>query len=163
MLKAVPLTAEAFRPFGDVIATAGHEPSWINEHTCQRFNDLADVDVQGAGGRPLISIFRALPRALPFSVGMLERHPLSSQAFYPLERRPFLIIVAEPGEQPHSQRLHAFLSGGDQGVNYRRDTWHHALLALGGPSDFLVIDRGGPEENCEEQPLAGDPVQVYVG
>jgi ureidoglycolate lyase len=44
----------------------------------------------------------------------------------------------------------AFLSSGSQGVNYRRNTWHHSLIALDGQSAFLVVDRGGPGENCEE-------------
>ena len=89
ILRVKPLTAVAFAPFGEVIEAAGHEPIWINERTSQRYNDLARVDVQEAEGTPLISIFRAQPRAMPFVVKNLERHPLSSQAFYPLERRPF--------------------------------------------------------------------------
>ena len=57
-LRASALTAEAFAPFGDVIETAGRNSRWINEGTCQRFDDLAPVDVLAAGGRPLISIFK---------------------------------------------------------------------------------------------------------
>jgi len=86
-LHPVPLTAKAFQPFGDVIAMADHDAIWINEGTSQRYNDLAELDVQEAGGRPLISIFHALPRVLPLPIEIMERHPLSSQAFYPLERR----------------------------------------------------------------------------
>ena len=128
---------------------ADHEATWINEGTSQRYNDLAELDVQEAGGRPLISIFHALPRPMPLPIEIMERHPLSSQAFYPLERRAFLVVVAEAGAAPLAQQLRAFLSSGDQGVNYRRNTWHHALIALDQPCDFLVIDRGGPEPNCD--------------
>jgi len=163
ILYPVPLSAAAFAPFGDVIAMADHEATWINEGTSQRYNDLAEVDVQEAGGRPLISIFHALPRPLPLPIEVMERHPLSSQAFYPLERRAFLVVVAEEGLAPLARGLHAFLSSGDQGVNYRRNTWHHALIAIGQPCDFLVIDRGGPETNCEEQRLAGERVLVSLG
>jgi ureidoglycolate lyase len=162
ILHPKPLTAAAFAPFGDVIAMADHEATWINEGTSQRYNDLAELDVQAAGGRPLISIFHALPRPLPLPVEIIERHPLSSQAFYPLERRAFLVVVAEEGPAPMAQRVRAFLSSGDQGVNYRRNTWHHALIALGQPCDFLVIDRGGPETNCEELRLSGERVLVAL-
>lgn len=162
ILHPKSLTAAAFRPFGEVIAMADHEATWINEGTSQRYNDLAEVDVQEAGGRPLISIFHALPRPLPLTIEVMERHPLSSQAFYPLERRSFLVVVAEAGAAPLAQRLQAFLCSGDQGVNYRRNTWHHALIAIGQPCDFLVIDRGGPEPNCEEQRLSGERVLVAL-
>ena len=150
VLEAVQLTAAAFAPFGEVIETAGHAPRLINEGTSQRFDDLAPVDVLANGGRPLISIFKATPRPLPFHVRGLERHPLSSQAFYPLDGLPFLVVVAEPGNTPWAGRIRAFRAAGNQGVSYRRNTWHHGLLALGKTCHFLVIDRGGPEENCDE-------------
>ncbi len=162
ILRAEPLTPEAFAPFGDVIQTAGHVPLTINEGTCERFDDLAPVDVLANGGRPLISIFKAAPRPLPFEVRVLERHPLSSQAFYPLDGAPFLVVVAEDRDAstPWSGRIHAFRAAGTQGVSYRRNTWHHALLAIGQTSHFLVVDRGGPEENCDE--TAVDPAVLVT-
>lgn len=155
VLKAEPLTAAAFAPFGDVIEVSGRAAHLINEGTCERYDDLAQVDVSDQGGRPLISIFKAAPRPLPFPVKTLERHPLSSQAFYPLDATPFLVVVAEGSAAPWPTRIRAFRAAGDQGVSYRRNTWHHALLAIGQTSRFLVVDRGGPGENCEE--IAVDP------
>jgi ureidoglycolate lyase len=32
--------------------------------------------------------------------------------------------------------------------------WHHPLIALGGVSDFIVVDRGGDGLNLNEQDLA---------
>src|SRR5690242_17404422 len=118
ILQAEPLTAAAFAPFGDVIQTVGHVPRMINEGTCERFDDLAPVDVLANGGRPLISIFRAAPRPLPFEVRVLERHPLSSQAFYPLDGVPFLVVVAEDSDAstPWSRRIRVFRAAGNQGV-----------------------------------------------
>jgi len=150
LLQPTPLTAAAFAPFGDVIQIEGRASRWINNGTCERFDDLADVDVAGEGGRPLISIFRATPRSLPLQLQRLERHPLSSQAFYPLQQQPFLIVVAEDGAGPVAPRVRVYLSSGQQGVNFRRNTWHHELLALHQTSLFLVVDRGGPGENCEQ-------------
>jgi ureidoglycolate lyase len=149
-LRALPLTAAAFAPFGDVIETEAREFRWINAGTCKRYDDLARIDVSGDGGRPLISVFEASPRPLPFRVQFLERHPLSSQAFFPLDARPFLIVVAAPGDVPLASAVRAFWSSGKQGVNYRRNTWHHALLAIDATSQFLVVDRGGPGANCDE-------------
>jgi len=149
-LETEPLSATAFAPFGDVIEIAGRAPRIINDGTCERYDDLAPVDVLANTGRPLISIFKAEPRALPFTVRSLERHPLSSQAFYPLDSTPFLVVVAHDGAGPWPTRLRAFRAAADQGVSYRRNTWHHALLAIGRTSRFLVVDRGGTGENCEE-------------
>jgi ureidoglycolate lyase len=156
VVHAAALSAEAFAPFGDVIEIEGRESRWINDNTCRRFDDLAYIDVAEGGGRPLLSVFESNPLSLPLYIRALERHPLSSQAFFPLEMRPFLVVVAADGP---SGPLHAFLSSGRQGVNYRRNTWHHPLIALGQISRFLVVDRGGCGENCEEVTLVA-PVLV---
>ncbi|MDP9018495.1 MAG: ureidoglycolate lyase [Candidatus Eremiobacteraeota bacterium] len=153
ILRAAALTREAFAPFGDVIEIQGRDSRWINENTCRRFDDLALIDVGEAAGRPLLSIFEATPRTLPLRIGSLERHPLSSQAFYPLQGRPFLVVVAVDGRRPKANGIRAFLSSGTQGVNYRRNTWHHPLIAIAHVSTFLVVDRGGPGDNCEERSI----------
>jgi ureidoglycolate lyase len=160
VVRAETLTAAAFAPFGDVIETSPGTARWINDNTCVRYDDLARVDVSREGGRPLISIFEAEPRSLPFPVHMLERHPLSSQAFFPLDARPFLVVVAEDGPLPLADRIKAYLAAGMQGVNYRRNTWHHPLIALDLRSRFLVIDRGGPGSNCEEINITNEVVLV---
>ena len=56
--------------------------------------------------------------------------------------------------------MRAYLSSGSQGVNYRRNTWHHSLIAIERLSRFLVVDRGGPGENCEELTL--EPVVIVT-
>jgi ureidoglycolate lyase len=147
------LTREAFAPFGDVIQVEGSPHYTINSGYAQRHHDLATVDVLERGGRPLISIFRARPRPLPVRIEIMERHPLSSQAFVPLSSIPFLVVVAPPGDGPQPESLRAFITDGTQGINYRRGVWHHALLALESPCDFLVVDRGGPGPDCDEVTL----------
>jgi len=146
-LNIEPLTQAAFAPFGEVIEpAAAKEVHSINEGTATRFDSLARVDVSGADGYPVISLFRAQPRRLPFTVTMLERHPLGSQAFMPLGQAPYLIVVALDVET----MPHAFLARPGQGINFHRGTWHHPLLALERESDFLVIDRAGEASNCDE-------------
>jgi ureidoglycolate lyase len=151
LLKPKPLTREAFAPFGDVIETEDAESYLINEGTTERFHDLAKVEL--GGGRALINIFRAQPRPSPIAIRMMERHPLGSQAFVALERRPFLVVVALPGAPPEAAALRAFITDGNQGVNYHPGVWHHPVLALLQETDFLVVDRGGPGANCDEVPL----------
>ncbi len=148
-LEVQPLTKVAFAPFGDVIETAGAELRLINGGTTERFHDLANVDVIGEQVRVLINIFRGQAFAPPIDILMLERHPLGSQAFYPLQNRPFLVVVAED-EAGYPGKPVAFLAQGDQGVNYHRNVWHHPLLSLEQTSDFMVVDRGGEGNNLEE-------------
>jgi len=155
IVPVAPLTRDAFAAFGEVMEADGNDHYTINSGFAERYHDLARVDVLENNGKPLISIFRALPRAQPIHIESMERHPLSSQAFMPLSRIPFLVVVATPTEELRPEQLRAFVTNGQQGVNYRRGTWHHALLALQAPSDFLVIDRGGQEENCDEITFRG--------
>ena len=153
-LSIEALTAERFAPFGDVIAAdadARHFP--INGGTTERYHDLASLDA-GPNGKLIVSIFRGQPRELPFAVTMLERHPLGSQAFMPLGARPYLVVVAPAGEAPAPDALRAFLARPGQGINYAPGVWHHPLLALNETCDFLVIDRSGPGNNCDEIALA---------
>jgi ureidoglycolate lyase len=89
----------------------------------------------------------------------MERHPLSSQAFIPLSSTPFLVVVAPAGELDLGT-LKAFRSNGRQGINYRRGTWHHPLLALERISEFLIVDRGGAGANCDEVPIADQGILI---
>jgi len=149
-LRPVPLTRGLFAPFGEVIETGGNPHYSINDGFAERYSDLATVDVGERDGQLRVNIFQALPRALPMAIRMVERHPLSSQAFVGMSGQPFLVVVAAPGKAPLASDLHAFVTDGRQGVNYARGTWHHPLIAVGAPGEFLVIDRGGPGENCDE-------------
>lgn len=150
-LTAEPLTADAFAPFGDVIeASERAEILPINYGWTTRFNALSDVAV--GDGRAILSIFRSKPLA-PLVLKIFERHPLGSQAFMPLQGRPYLVAVAPPGDF-HAGQVRVFRATPDQGVNYARGTWHHFLLALDAESDFLVVDREGPGENLDEIELA---------
>ncbi|MFC4273402.1 ureidoglycolate lyase [Sneathiella chungangensis] len=144
-----PLTRDAFAPFGDVIETTGAENFLINNGSTIRYHDLANVQTD-AEGRVLINIFRATPLEYPLDVQLVERHPKGSQAFVPLNDRPYLVLVAPKGETVRGGDLRAFMASGQQGVNYHAGTWHHPVLALHAVSDFLVIDRGGEGDNCDE-------------
>lgn len=155
-LTIEPLNAEAFRPFGDVIeASDAARHFTINDGFAERFHDLARVDTAAEGGHTLVSIFKALPRTFPMAITVMERHPLGSQAFVALSPMPFLVVVAVPGDAPALRDIRCFLAAPGQGVNYARGTWHHPLIALDAPGDFLVIDRGGAagQGNCDEVAL----------
>lgn len=146
-MKIHPLTKAGFAPFGEVIEMDGAQHFPINQGFAERFNDLARVDVEAVN----ISIVVAKPRAKPIAITLMERHPLGSQIFYPLQDRPWLVLVC--GDPKDRASFRAFSATGRQGINYARNTWHHPLLVLEAESRFLVVDRKGPGANLEEMSI----------
>jgi ureidoglycolate lyase len=150
VLKPTALTRADFAPYGDVIDFDGETHFPINQGYAERFHDLAQVDL--ADGDAIISLFRGKPRPRPIVISMMERHPLGSQAFYPLQDRDWLLVV--PQSPLDATTLRAFRATGRQGVNYMRNAWHFPLLVLEPFSNFIVIDRKGPGNNLEEMPIS---------
>ena len=148
ILNPAPLTRQAFAPFGDVIEMEGSAHYTINQGFTERFNDLAFVDVASDGGSTNVSLFLGQPRPAPIEIRLMERHPLGSQIFIPLQDRPWLVLVAEDVHDFATYR--AFTATGLQGVNYARNVWHHPLLVLDPDSRFAIVDRKGPGNNLEE-------------
>jgi ureidoglycolate lyase len=148
-LPIQPLTKSAFAPFGDLIEADHAAMRLINGGTTERFHALGHAEALGEGAEVIISLFRGQPRKLPYTVDMMERHPLGSQSFHPLQERPWLVVVAED-EAGKPGVPQVFLASGRQGINYRANIWHHPLMALEEISDFLVVDRSGPGNNLEE-------------
>jgi len=150
IIKALPLTKEAFAPFGDVIEISTAEKShFINRGTTERFHNLTSAVAFGEDGHVIISMARAQPFAPPIFLTKMERHPLGSQAFIPVSPTRFLITTA-PDENGKPGTPLAFLAAPGQGINYFRNTWHGVLTVLESVSDFLIIDREGEGKNLEE-------------
>lgn len=80
---------------------------------------------------------------------MMERHPLGSQAFIPLEQKPFLVVVAPDKDSAPGQPV-ALMAEAGQGVNYFRNTWHAVLTPLESKTNFVIVDRFGEGDNLEE-------------
>lgn len=148
-LTTEPLTRDAFAPFGQVIEAEGAHHYPINSGNCERYHDLAKVELAGVHARPLISLLHSRGFTLPLELKMVERHPLGSQAFYPLSASAFLVVVA-PDESGTPGIPRAFLTAPGQGVNIAINTWHGVLTPIGAEADFLCVDRGGDGNNLEE-------------
>ncbi len=146
-IKVQPLKKKDFSQFGDLLDVSGEPDKIINQGDCGRYHDRAALDfTDGAAG---ISLFDAKPSSLPYQLDMMERHPLGSQAFIPMNYVPFLIIAAhDAGGAPG--RPKAYLSTPGQAINFHRNIWHGVLTPLHGPGLFAVVDRIGAGENLEE-------------
>lgn len=154
-IKAQPITAEAFAPYGELLTPRDRADRMINAGRCERHHALATVERNG--GEAIISIFRSEPVSLPYDCVLLERHPLGSQAFMPLNGEPWLSVVA-PDEGGRPGAPLAFLVPAGMGVNLRAGVWHGVLTPLDHAADFLVVDRDGDGENLQEVPI--EPVTI---
>ena len=147
-IRLKPLTETAFADFGDVLAVKAKPDQIINQGMCGRHHDLAKVEF-AEGGKAGISLFDATPRALPYTLDMMERHPKGSQAFVPMHDASFLVIVAADDDgQPGLPQ--AFLTAPHTGINIYKNIWHGVLTPLSAPGLFAVIDRIGNDTNLEE-------------
>jgi len=146
-IRIQPISAQAFAPFGDVMDVTGTPDKVINQGMCGRHHDRAQLDF--TDGRAGISLFEAKPRSLPYQLDLVERHPAGSQAFVPMSRHPFLVIVApDQGDVPGTPL--AFVTAPGQAINFYRGTWHGVLTPLHAPGIFAVVDRIGTGENLQE-------------
>ena len=147
------LTSERFAPYGDVVETSRDASDAMNEARFERFDDLCKIDLIN-DGQIAVSIARCrTPTSLPLRLDMVERHPLGSQAFVPLSPCKMVVVVAPPEESVDASALRAFVTNGRQGINYHRGTWHMPLIAFEAGQEYLIIDRGGDEPNCDMHTL----------
>lgn len=157
-LTAQPIEKDAFAPYGQLLSDPGHG---------NRSDYAADV----SNGRPGVGINLAVvraspPKTLPIDVVKMERHPLSSQAFLPLDCDRYLVIVATPqgtDGPPDLDTLRAFIVPGTMGINYDTGTWHFPLTSLDRPATFglLMYMDGGPGD--EDWHTLAEPVRLAIG
>ncbi|TCR61123.1 ureidoglycolate lyase [Bosea sp. BK604] len=131
-LPVEPLSAEAFAPYGWLLAPEGPRDAGREGY---------DIWIKpfAAEGAPRLQIVRY--HARPLVVGMIERHLHVTEARLPLPGPPAIIVVASPDlAAPAPQDLRAFRLDGT-GVIFRRGTWHaiDAYPERGGHADFLFL------------------------
>jgi len=133
VLTLRPLEAEAFAPFGQVLAwREGEHPR--RNYAAALFNDRP-------AAKPNLRVQRTQPTTLPCSIALIERHRHSSQLFAPLSGGPYFVIVfpSDANGDPIVAEGIAFAARGDQAVNYSRDTWHSGFMARERPGTFLML------------------------
>jgi len=146
IIKPTKINRSNFAVFGDVISTIDINPMDINAGYAKRFDNLAELNTSKDDGKTIVSIFSALKRTFPMKIDMMEKHPLSSQAFIPMKETTFLAFVAPPGEFPEINKIQSFIVPPKTGINYKNGVWHFPLISTE-DTNFLVIDRKGSGEN----------------
>lgn len=149
-IAAEPLTAQAFAPFGQVIAGTGDGPG--------RRPFLARMHNGRAQAQPNLTWMRIAPQPLPVTVTALERHPHSNQSFVPMNGTRQLVVVcpSDAHGDPLPSQARAFVASGSQGVNYDANVWHAPRVALCAPGEFAMFrwdDGGGEDTELVELPM----------
>lgn len=163
-LIAQPLTREAFAQFGDVIELDGAKHFPINDGRVERYHDLANIEVDTEqGGRAIISFFKINEaKQFPHSFNLIERHPKGSQAFIPMFNEPVVLVAGPKNKAPSSEHLQAFLTNGQQGFNFHAGVWHMPLVCDQIDRLFIVVDRSGPGNNCDELILENETIELTI-
>ncbi|WVR06223.1 allantoicase [Kwoniella sp. DSM 27419] len=174
-LPVLPLTYEAFKPYGQVIqgysfassAPKGIPTTTANQGTAAKFHRLGRVysdypEGQRKPGGVWIGSVKAQNRldiaeGVKIQVELLERHRHTTQAFIPLGRPAgktppggFIVVVAlnGPDDGPDLRTVRAFLATAAQGVSFDQGIWHHSLLTVGGDLEYSVVEAGHPDPSC---------------
>ena len=142
------LDINIFSKFGDIIQKKNAlELRSINQGTTTRHHNISKLSLESKNGNSAISIFSGSPRDLPIEIKIMEKHPIASQSFLPIQDYDWLIVVCEEkNELPDLNTLRCFHVDGDTGITYNQNVWHHPLLVKK-KQDFWIIDRINDQEN----------------
>jgi len=141
-IKIEEINKENFLPFGHLIQKNNCVKEFnINQGTTKRFHQISNLELNLEKGEPAISIFEGTPRPKPILIKIMEKHPLATQTFLPIQDFNWLTVVAiENNGLPDLSSLRCFSVNGSTGLTYNKNTWHHPLLVLK-KQDFWVVDR----------------------
>jgi ureidoglycolate lyase len=135
-IKAEPLAAEAFAPYGDLVgppAAPGRD-----------YFDKLLVNLRPVAGKPSLSFTRTVTvTARPVPLAKVERHQYSTQAFVPLAPDFSYLVGVMPmmpgGDAPDYGNLRVFVAGASQAINYKANVWHLPMQVIAGEGRFAVI------------------------
>jgi hypothetical protein len=64
-------------------------------------------------------------------------HPDGGQLFFPLDRRPFVVPLARPGDDVRPEDFVAFRFDGTRGLYIHPGIWHEGVFAVAGSQRFF--------------------------
>eukprot|EP01117_Protostelium_nocturnum_P002308 TRINITY_DN12971_c0_g1_i1.p1 TRINITY_DN12971_c0_g1~~TRINITY_DN12971_c0_g1_i1.p1 ORF type:complete len:173 (+),score=47.64 TRINITY_DN12971_c0_g1_i1:112-630(+) len=162
-VQAKPLTKEEYLPYGNVVQSNTEAKTIANQGTAQRFNWIGELVNKRDNAKANLCVFRCKPRELPFDVKLLEKHPLSTQMFIPMNAKSrYLVVVSLGGDQPDLSTLKVFVASSVQGITYYPGIWHHPMIALDAETDFTcLVWEDGSEGDTVVVPVK-DPIRCVV-
>ncbi|KAJ7703008.1 galactose-binding domain-like protein [Mycena rosella] len=168
LVPVLPLTPEAFAPFGQVIqaygdhgaAPKGTKITPANQGSASKFHKLsllASSYPSEAGATAGLSVYRCNPLEGIAADGttelkVMERHPYTNQAFIPMGKgsgegladpgSAYLVVVAKNAAdgRPDLSTVRAFIATASQGIVYDTAVWHQPMTVLGKAMDFTCVE-----------------------
>lgn len=156
MLTSSPLTAEAFAPFGEVIALANGQ---------RRNHFRLAFEASAQANEPALWVsYPSQVAGDVIEVAKLERHPHASQTFIPIHEGRYLVVVCQAAADgsPDVSTLRAWVAQADQAITYRRNVWHHGLTVLDDRTRFAVVTTLSGQQDDDAFFELGTPVQVKL-
>ena len=147
-IKIENINLDNFSEFGHLISKeSAFKKISINQGTTIRYHNISDLELNNEDGIPAISIFSGSPRNIPVEIKIMEKHPIASQSFLPIQNIDWLIVVSkEKNDKPDLDTMRCFHIQGDVGITYKNNIWHHPLLVRKN-QDFWIVDRIKQNEN----------------
>lgn len=141
-------TPENIAPFGEFVAF-GRGGSASRTRFYDDAVELAAKPAFSSDADTCLSVARVQPR--PLEVIWMERHFKHTQAFLPLNRQPYCVVLAPPGDAalPDLAKLKALRFEGDCGFLMHIGTWHEFPFALDAAADLVVVLRNETNRNLE--------------
>ena len=148
-INVAPLTADAFEPFGEVLAATERDPDFTGIHSVGWRSSFA------SDSPPEVMFYRSSYSGLRFN--MLERHHSVTQSFVPLGTTPSVVAVAAPtlgDATPAPGDVHAFLLDGSAGYVLHTGTWHSLdrFPLYQAPADIVIITDRATQHELESSP-----------
>jgi ureidoglycolate hydrolase len=152
---AEPLTREAFRPFGRVIARP-EEPADASGAGWDWWGEAGVLTGDGRGYA--LGYLDLVPTELTFD--WAERHDRTTETILPLGGA-CVVYVASPADAPAGFRAFRVQLG--QGVVLDRGVWHGAPFALHGPlAAAVLLARGTAAQDTVVSRFPDNPLRIEV-
>lgn len=130
-VKAEPLTAEAYAPFGEIV-------------------DVGRTRLHCGEGQYTARLMTLEPA--PTRVKHINRHPDHVQLFVPLDHAPMLLVVAPahvPGDAFDPESVRVFVNDGSKAFTFGLNVWHIAPRGLADGARVINVQGSRYQELTE--------------
>lgn len=153
VVDATPISAEAFAPFGEVVALAGRVPPRDDPRTTAPFAQWGETPIETRNGEELVLDVITRRVVHPVELTRLYRHRKAPQVQVPLGNVPIFVLVAPAGvtflTRDDLSALRAFLADGSVGINIGIDVWHEGAYPIVNEVDLVNLQGSGHPEDTE--------------